>query len=213
MRCPKCSFVSFDLLETCVKCGKNISEAAIELAGTVVAVAAPSFLKRAGAGTASEEAAGFDTEESLGLGAEDEEESMDFSFDDESSVETKAEEVEMDLGGVGDEEADAEIDLGAEETPDFDFGSDGEEAIGISDLAPADESGEVQLDEFVEEVETEVATAGAAQGLGDLKIDGIDLESTPGVDDAGKIVPSVKTGTALDDFDFDLGDLMTGDKD
>ena len=51
MRCPKCSFVSFDLLESCVKCGKNISEAATELQGTVVATEAPTFLRVAGAGT------------------------------------------------------------------------------------------------------------------------------------------------------------------
>ena len=179
MRCPKCDFVSFDLLESCVKCGKNISEAAKELAGTVVGVGAPSFLKVAGVGTASEKSAGIDTEESLDLGVEGEEESMDFSFDDESSVETESEAVEMDLGEIGDEEADAEIDLGAEETPDFDFGVDEEEAIGISDLAPADESDEVQLGEFVEEVETEVATAGAGRDLEIFRSTGLIWRALP----------------------------------
>ena len=215
MRCPKCSFVSFDLVESCVKCGKDISEAATELAGTVVGVAAPSFLKIAGDGIpldAAEETSEIDIEESLDLGADGEEESMDFSFDDEPSVEAESDEVEMDLDEVGDtEETDFEIDLGADE----------EEAIGISDLAPAEETDEMQIDEFVEEelevaveeVEAELGTVGDVQGLGDLQVDGIDLESTPGVDDSGKVVPSVKTGTALDDFDFDLGDLMTGDKD
>ncbi|MDH3392248.1 MAG: hypothetical protein OEL85_10685, partial [Desulfobulbaceae bacterium] len=100
-------------------------------------------------------------------------------------------------------------DLGAEDTPDLDLGSDDEEVIGISDLAPAEE----ELEVAVEEVEEELEAVGAGQGLGDLQVDGIDLESTPGVDDPGKVVPSVKTGTALDDFDFDLGDLMADDKD
>jgi hypothetical protein len=205
MRCPKCNFVSFDLLESCVKCGKNISEAATELEGTVVAVAAPSFLKVAGEGTAE-----FDSEESLDLGAEGEEESMDFSFDDEPSVEASSEDIEMDLGEVADtEEADVEIDLGAEDTPEMDLEADDDEVIGISDLAPAEE----ELEVAAEEVEEELETVGASQGLGDLQVDGIDLESTPGVDDPGKVVPSVKTGTALDDFDFDLGDLMPSDKD
>jgi len=212
MRCPKCSFVSFDLLESCVKCGKNISEAATELEGTVVAVEAPSFLRASGVGTSQdvpEETAGLDSEEALDLGAEGEEESMDFSFDDEPSVEASSEEVEMDFSGVATEEADVEMDLGAEDTPDLDLGSGDEEVIGISDLAPAEE----ELEVAVEEVEEELETVGAGQGLGDLQVDGIDLESTPGVDDPGKVVPSVKTGTALDDFDFDLGDLMTGNKD
>ena len=218
MRCPKCSFVSFDLLESCVKCGKNISEAATELQGTVVATEAPSLLRVAGAGasqgvsedTVSEDTVGVDSEEALDLGAEGEEESMDFSFDDEPSVEASSEEVGMDLGEVADtEEADVEIDLGTEDTPDLDLGSDDEEVIGISDLAP----GEEELEVAVEEVEEELEAVGAGQGLGDLQVDGIDLETTPGVDDPGKVVPSVKTGTALDDFDFDLGDLMTGNKD
>ena len=220
MRCPKCSFVSFDLLESCVKCGKNISEAATELQGTVVATEAPSLLRVAGAGasqgvsedTVSEDTVGVDSEEALDLGAEGEEESMDFSFDDEPSVEASSEEVGMDFGEVAEEGADVEIDLGAEDTPDLDLGSDDEEVIGISDLAPAEEELEVVVEE-VEEVEEELEAVGAGQGLGDLQVDGIDLETTPGVDDPGKVVPSVKTGTALDDFDFDLGDLMTGNKD
>ena len=212
MRCPKCSFVSFDLLESCVKCGKNISEAATELQGTVVATEAPSFLMLADAGAPQgvpDDTVGADSEEALDLGAEGEEESMDFSFDDEPSVEASSEEVEMDFGEVADtEEADIEIDLGAEDTFDVDLGSDDEEVIGISDLAPEEE-----LEVAVEEVEEELEAVGAGQGLGDLQVDGIDLESTPGVDDPGKVVPSVKTGTALDDFDFDLGDLMADDKD
>ncbi len=220
MRCPKCSFVSFDLLESCVKCGKNISEAATELQGTVVAMEAPSFLRVAGVEasqsvpeeTVSDDTVGVDSEEALDLGAEGEEESMDFSFDDEPSVEAAPEEVGRDFGEVAEEEAEREIDLGAEETPDLDLGSDDEEVIGISDLAPAEEELEVAVEE-VEEVEEELEAVGAGQGLGDLQVDGIDLETTPGVDDPGKVVPSVKTGTALDDFDFDLGDLMTGDKD
>ena len=52
-------------------------------------------------------------------------------------------------------------------------------------------------------------------GLEDLKVDGIDLDSNQGGGDSesGKVTPSVKTGTALDDFDFDLGDLMTSKED
>lgn len=211
MRCPKCSFVSFDLVETCVKCGKNISGAATELEGTVVGVEAPSFLRVARAGEspgASEETTGYDGDEPLDLGAEGEEEAVDFSFDDEPSVEAGSEEVELDLAEVGD---------AGEDALDVDLGSDEEEVIGISDLSPAEEADEVQIgeeDEFevaVEEV-VEGAESATGLGLGDLQVDGIDLDSTPGADDPGKIVPSVKTGTALDDFDIDLGDLMTGGK-
>jgi len=44
MRCPKCGYISFDHLESCKKCNKNISEASADIDGTVFAVAAPVFL-------------------------------------------------------------------------------------------------------------------------------------------------------------------------
>jgi hypothetical protein len=212
MRCPKCSYVSFDMVESCVKCGKNISEAAVELYGTVVAVEAPSFLgvaREEATPEALEETAGFDTEEPLDLGAEGEEEVMDFSFDDESAAEAEIEEIEMDLGEVGEAEVAAELDLGEEEVVEEPQG-DEEDVIGISDLAPAEDAEEVQI----ESVEEELEVAAAGQGLEDLKVDGIDLDSGPGeASESGKVTPSVKTGTALDDFDFDLGDLVTSKKD
>ena len=44
MRCPKCGFISFDHLESCLKCGKDIQKTSSALTGTVYNVAAPSFL-------------------------------------------------------------------------------------------------------------------------------------------------------------------------
>jgi hypothetical protein len=44
MRCPKCGYISFDHLEQCVKCKKNIKAVSDTLAGTVFNVPAPSFL-------------------------------------------------------------------------------------------------------------------------------------------------------------------------
>lgn len=217
MRCPKCSFVSFDLVESCVKCGKNISAAAAELQGTVAAVESPFFL-----GVSREEAPPeafvetpkFDTEEPLDLGGEGEE-AMDFSFDEETSA--VAEEVEMDFGEVEETTtADAEVDLGFDEEVVVEPQTEEEEVIGISDLAPGEEVEEVVVDESVEQ-EFEVPAEeveGGGQGLADLKVDGIDLDSTPGGGaESGKVLPSVKTGTALDDFDFDLGDLITSKED
>lgn len=45
MRCPKCGYISFDHLEQCVKCKKNIKATSDTLGGTVFNVAAPSFLR------------------------------------------------------------------------------------------------------------------------------------------------------------------------
>ena len=44
MRCPKCGYISFDHVETCLKCKKDIS-GKVEVEGTTYHAAAPSFLK------------------------------------------------------------------------------------------------------------------------------------------------------------------------
>ena len=44
MRCPKCGYISYDYLEVCQKCKKNIKEVAYQLPGGVLAVDPPSFL-------------------------------------------------------------------------------------------------------------------------------------------------------------------------
>lgn len=44
MRCPKCGFISFDHLEVCLKCKKDIKAASEALQGGVLHVAAPIFL-------------------------------------------------------------------------------------------------------------------------------------------------------------------------
>lgn len=44
MRCPKCGYISFDNVEKCLKCRKNIAETSRELQGGAYNVAAPLFL-------------------------------------------------------------------------------------------------------------------------------------------------------------------------
>lgn len=45
MRCPKCGYISFDLVDECLKCKKNIKSASEVLQGAVLNVPPPSFLK------------------------------------------------------------------------------------------------------------------------------------------------------------------------
>jgi len=221
MRCPKCGFISYDILEKCVKCGKNIEKSATELEGTVAGVPAPAFLQFAGGGAASEApegSAGVETEEPLDFGVEGEEEvEMDFSLEEESAE--AGGEMEVDLGET--EAADVTMDLeeeAQEEEPEIDLGVEEaaaeEEEIGISDLAPSEEEQAEGAFEEQFEVEEETEASGAGAGLEDLKVEGIDLETAPDAEaEPDKITPSVKTGTALDDFDIDLGDLLTSKKD
>ena len=44
MRCPKCGYISFDHIDTCLRCNKDISKAAT-VEGTTYNVAPPAFLK------------------------------------------------------------------------------------------------------------------------------------------------------------------------
>jgi hypothetical protein len=45
MRCPKCGYISFDNVEKCLKCRKNITDASSKFQGSVLNVATPVFLK------------------------------------------------------------------------------------------------------------------------------------------------------------------------
>ena len=45
MRCPKCGYISFDNVEKCLKCKKNIASASSVFQGSVLNVTTPVFLK------------------------------------------------------------------------------------------------------------------------------------------------------------------------
>ena len=205
MRCPKCGFVSYDLTETCGKCGKNISGAAKELHGTVASVGAPGFLRAAIAELDLDAAQGGETEAEVAfdMGA-DEETVIDLGGDEGPSLEAGS----LDLGIA--EAATEPVELGsfeepAAEEPVFAMPTEEPEAAGfeISDLAPPQEAAEEP--EFAAAKAPPSKSQSAGLGLADLKVEGIDLEVAPA---KGKAMHSVKTGTALDEFDIDLGELI-----
>ncbi len=55
MRCPKCSYTSFDHLVTCEKCGRDLTEIVGQLHGTSIRVESPLFLGVAPEAPAGEE--------------------------------------------------------------------------------------------------------------------------------------------------------------
>jgi len=255
MRCPKCGYITFDHLETCTKCRKNIAQASMQLSGTVYKAETPSFLQfeidepdtdnDASVDLLSEEenieldmSADGDDGVDMELSLEDDtlesdeaqaDEDLDLDFMDES-VEALGlgsnEDDEFDLDFSDDESIDLDLDEGGkdavegEDGPQLDFSE-----LDISDLAPpsADEddlsSGELTFEGVADAsaaaaagaVRSSIKTAGA--GLEDLQMDGLDLEM-PSLPPAGsatgkKLRTSVKTGTALDQFDIDLGELIS----
>ncbi len=249
MRCPKCGFISFDLVETCGKCGKNISGEMGLPKGTTTYIEPPRFLRLDAAKAEPEAPEGveeemeFETEDAVMDMEEESSREIEFSLDDEPARagEPETEEVEMDLSmadirldDTSPAAAAGGIDLGeieeapqqeeeepaeqAGEEPKFDFAK-----IDISDLAPAEKETETLLvaEAVAEVVVAEKApTAPSARtrsaALEDLQFEGIDLEnqaiSAQNAAPAGKISASIKTGTALDSFDVDLGDLFADEK-
>jgi len=150
---------------------------------------------------------GFDLEEEL----EEPEEHADEGEDDSISS------VEEDLAGVA---ADAEVKEGTDGQSDLqiDFSD-----LDIADLAPPEtEEKEAVVEGLAAEAESPATTTASEPtpsrgtsggGLEDLLTDGLDLDlpssSSPQKSASGeKTHYTGKTGTALDDFDVDLDDLI-----
>ncbi len=235
MRCPKCGYISFDTLGSCKKCKKDISELVEELEGTVFESPAPVFL-HIDQGTTSS-AAGENIKDDTGVDEMEtdpvfspieEEETEDVAMDDETETNAPIafedfEEVETTSEIVLDDETVNDIGTESDELQ-LDFGD-----IDISDLAPPETDSEVTATEnptLNDDIETiaempaneppSPSSVATGSGLEDLQVDNLDLDSpaplVSGSKVGDKLMPSVKTGTALDDFDFDLGELITEEK-
>ncbi|MBV5317054.1 MAG: hypothetical protein JZU50_04555 [Desulfobulbaceae bacterium] len=178
-------------------------------------------------GAVSEDELSFDEEGGLTFGDDDEivlaDDSEDLVMDlDDFSALSPRQELALDLN-----EARGEIHV---QPPALDFGD-----LDISDLAPPslkESMGPVASQPFLEELELAQAEPVAvlsvnapaqqklpavkATGLEDLQVNGLDLEapakSVAGSATGKRYFPSVKTGTALDSFDVDLGDLFAENK-
>jgi hypothetical protein len=236
MRCPKCGYTSFDHLETCKKCNRAIADLVSGIDGTVYNALAPIFLRLTekmptqtpsvsgrtwedeadAVGNETEGAVreGIDTEFFLDddittITSEDDDEAV-LNLDDFEEVSPR-DEFTLDLEGDEDEK---ELNM-----PALDFGD-----LDISDLAPPFED---DLQQPVKEGEPVAALSarqtvpappqGAAPAaLEDLQYNGLDLDAparfVSGSAAGKRYAPSVKTGTALDKFDIDLGDLFKKDE-
>lgn len=156
-----------------------------------------------------------EAEEELVIAAEGEDEEAEEADDivlslDELEEAPVREEFTLDLGG---DEQESE-----EEGPTFDFSE-----LDISDLMPPGEPEEPRetVPEVALEVEQELGTAtslepkeerDAAGGLEDLLLDELELDTVSAVSAGKEAVSPVKTGTALDNFDVDLGELFKEDE-
>lgn len=242
MRCPKCGYISFDHLETCRKCEKYIGDTVTEVNGTVYDAFAPSFLQlttgerfHAQPSFPQRTDKPDETEDSESDTAVREGIDTEFVLNDEGIAwANDSEELVMDLDDFSEVAPREEytLDLSKESSrvessqPSLDFGD-----LDISDLAPPvkEQFEPPSLEEELEAVDIEPVAVlsqnlppqqkpspARSTGLEDLLVNGLNLEAparfVAGSAAGKRYYPSIKTGTALDKFDVDLGELFTENK-
>jgi len=192
MRCPKCGFISFDHLDTCLKCNKDIKSVSENVHGSVYNVSAPAFLK-------------FNVEPEA-------EEELDEAFFEEGDAFADEE--------IRDPDLDILLDEGEEDEPELEFAADDSEeeqpGIALSLDDEEDEEGGVafSLDDFEEDADMPGLgkTDEAAQeerviniGLPDELSDMSDLEPPPALKEVAEdLVPGRMAEEQDLDLDFDL---------
>lgn len=199
MRCPKCGYISFDHVETCLKCNKDISKEGSKVEGTTYNVAPPAFLKftkRTEDSLEEDNEILFDdTDDDIGIvdpdldvltedyDEDDSEGTISFGGDMEGFGAFE-EEDSFEVAPTDDDSEDEGLDLGQfedafdEETPAEEVDEVAldlpDELSDISDLSgPAEQVAEEQ--EFMEETKGAPAIAQDPDEFGDLNLD-LDLK-------------------------------------
>lgn len=235
MRCPKCGFISFDHMDTCLKCKKDITKGS-DVKGTTYHAVAPSFLRVPDVSRSEEK---FETEsevveeEGLSFSTDDDESVEEFDFSDpdlEVLVEEGDESGEDDEGGSisFDDQAfgdglQLDSDDEKEEEGGFDLEFEGGEDLGFSEedneSAPAsfDASGELgEITDLAPPAETNDPIASLSNGLDlsldddmsldeDLHLDGLDLDL--GLSN-NEDASDTELSLSLDDIDLSSEDIL-----
>jgi hypothetical protein len=210
MRCPKCSYITFDRLETCPSCKKDISKTSKELLGVTFRANIPDFLQFGAQEdepeeefeeASADEAEVFDddaelTDDEVDTEAEDEEE-LEFAVEEEAD-EPEDEGIDFDLSDSSEtaEQADVDLELSAD---DDDSGLDLSLDDGL-DLS-ADDGGDN---------DKELEHAAGSEGLEGLDLSLDDTDSEIDMETAEQ--PEKKSSLELDGLDLsDLSPSSTGE--
>lgn len=240
MRCPKCGYISFDLLDECLKCRKNIKASGGTLGGFVLNVKPPSFLdlqlQQADENDDGTEEVLLDhdfVDNDLDiLIEEDEQEDLaEITLDDEMGEIALPESISLE---GEDEEREIEIDLSQfEDAPELEVNlsdepvsSEGQEEVSINlDMPESEISFELpeELSDMSdlappEKEEQELAMGSGESGdaeFPDLELD--DLNFDLGLDDLDTEMPTAVKGKeetvlSLDDIEFPDTLAPGGDK-
>jgi len=227
MRCPKCGYISFDHMDSCLKCKKDISEN-VAVAGTTYHAATPSFLRVPNKDDAEPDVDFVEEDDVSFEGGDDfDEEDYDFSdpeldiLVDEDNASDEDEQVftlndsdsddflledddeESDEEGsfefeLEDDDDDGEIEFSPDELPETPAFNVPEELADISDLAPPEEKG----GEALNTAEMNLSLDDEMSLDVDLDLDGLDLGLSSTED-----VLDEDMSLSLDDIDLSVGDI------
>jgi len=188
MRCPKCGYISYDHLEECLKCKKNIKTASDDFQGSVFNVAPPQFLKLQPDESQDESSEDLDmfvddeplddfVDEDLEVliddddGGDDEIEiDSDIAFEDEDSAATVEMEAEDDDAASEslDEADDSEFELDfgqLEDTSELEMGGfDESEKAAVADEKPAEDAPVIDIPDELADLSDLAPPAAAAAG-------------------------------------------------
>jgi RNA polymerase subunit RPABC4/transcription elongation factor Spt4 len=237
MRCHKCGYISFDDQDNCKKCQKPVkSDEYME--GVIFAVTPPLFLeidKDLSGGTDDIWATEPVVEDSMNGDNQQDTAEIEIDFGREGDLQLAPDDdSKSDLEEIylcEDDSLNGAIAFDSENLSN-DSKEDQSESdiqfdladIDISDLAPPEENStfyspddNVELTLDLEKLDiSPVAEPEAKAVLDDLLLDGLDLDTSAptvaGSKSSHILRPSLKTGTALDDFEVDLGDLIAKEK-
>jgi len=228
MRCPKCGYISFDHVDSCLKCNKDISKVSSAVEGTTYNVATPSFLRFPTGERLQEE----ETEISF-EGAQEDYDVVDPDLD----VLVNDEDEQSDSDGAGlsfGDEFEGFDQLAEEDAFGAELDEDGEEEIDLgqfedafdSEDQPTEKAGEVEIDLPDELADLSDLSAPSGEDLGeparpeaafdqgfaekdgmdDFNLD-LDLDQ---LDDDFSLTSDDEDGDSSDDEDV-LGDLSLDD--
>lgn len=122
MRCPKCGFISFDNLDTCLKCSKDISATTKAFLGSIQNVATPSFLKI----SIPDDDIKIEGAAEVGGEIEFADPDLEILVDDDEAQD----QIDFNFGGADD--SDDNLPLAADFDEGATFGDDGEDDIDLS---------------------------------------------------------------------------------